>query len=57
MTLENCKLRLAAAQKANNEKDIKLWEDRILFRETRLGIVKEVKPKKAEVGIRGKKSA
>ena len=57
MTLENCKLRLAVAQKADNQKEIKFWEDRILYRESRLGIVKEVKPKKAEVGIRGKKSA
>ena len=50
MTLENCKLRLEVAKKANDSKDIKFWEDRILSRGGKLNV-----PEKKEVKEDGKK--
>ena len=48
MTLDTCKLRLELAKKANNSKEIKIWEDRILMRGGSL-------EKKVEVKKYGKK--
>ena len=42
MTVENCKLRLEVAKKANNEKDVEFWEKRLIKKGGKLEV--QVKP-------------